>query len=61
MIIKGGMKLQVLQENLVKALNLTARFASSKAQLPVLGNILLSADKNKLLVASTNLEISVAT
>ncbi len=55
------MKLQVLQENLVKALNLTARFASSKAQLPVLGNILLSADKNRLLVASTNLEISVAT
>lgn len=55
------MKLQVLQENLVKALNLTSRFASSRAQLPVLGNIILSAGKTKLLVASTNLEISVAT
>lgn len=55
------MKLQVLQENLAKAVGLTLRFTSQKAQLPILGNILLSATKNKLLLASTNLEVSAAT
>ncbi len=54
------MKLQVLQENLSSALSITSRFASSRAQLPVLANVLLSAKKNKLIVASTNLEISVS-
>lgn len=54
------MKLTVLQENLSKALNTALRFTSSKAQLPVLGNILLSAKKTKLSVLATNLEISIA-
>lgn len=54
------MDLQVLQENLSKALSVTSRFASSKAQLPVLGNVYLLATKNKLIVASTNLELSVS-
>lgn len=54
------MKLQVLQENLSRALSITSRFASTRAQLPVLSNVLLSAKKNKLLVSSTNLEISVS-
>jgi DNA polymerase-3 subunit beta len=54
------MNVQVLQENLSKALTTAARFTSSRAQLPVLGNILLSANRNKLLVSSTNLEISIA-
>ncbi|HJX59337.1 MAG TPA: DNA polymerase III subunit beta [Patescibacteria group bacterium] len=54
------MKLEVLQENLNKALVSASRFVSPKAQLPVLGNILLKATKTKLIVASTNLEISVA-
>ena len=54
------MKLQVLQENLNKALSFSSRFASPKAQLPVLGNILLSAKKTKLLVSATNLEISIS-
>lgn len=54
------MKLRVLQENLSSALNITSRFASSRAQLPVLANVLLSAKKSKLLVSSTNLEISVS-
>lgn len=52
------MKLQVLQENLEKAISITSRFASTKAQLPILGNILISARKNKVFVSSTNLEIS---
>ncbi|HTK03780.1 MAG TPA: DNA polymerase III subunit beta [Alphaproteobacteria bacterium] len=54
------MKLQILQENLQKAINITSRFASSKAQLPILGNILLSAQKAKVFVSSTNLEISAS-
>lgn len=54
------MKLQVLQEKLSRGLNIASRFASSRAQLPVLGNILLTTKKNKLLISSTNLEISVA-
>lgn len=54
------MKLKVLQENLSTALNTTSRFASSKMQLPVLANVLLSASKNKLLISATNLEVSVS-
>lgn len=54
------MKLQVLQENLSRSLNIASRFASTRAQLPVLSNISLSAKKNKLLVAATNLEMSVS-
>ncbi len=54
------MKVQVLQENLSEALSICSRFAGSRIQLPVLANILLKTDKNKLLVAATNLEISVS-
>jgi DNA polymerase-3 subunit beta len=55
------MKLQILQEDLAKAVSLASRFTSLKAQLPVLGNILLSSTKTKVYIMSTNLEISVAT
>ena len=54
------MNLQVLQENLSSALSITSRFASTRAQLPVLSNILLSTKRNKLLVSATNLEISIS-
>lgn len=54
------MKLQIIQENFSKAINIASRFASVKAQLPILGNILLSAKSSKLNIASTNLEISVS-
>lgn len=54
------MKLQVLQEDLTKALTKASRFTSSRAQLPVLGNILLSCKKNKLVVSATNLETSIS-
>ncbi len=54
------MKLQILQDNFSKALNITSRFASTRAQLPVLANVLLSAKRNKLLVSATNLEISIS-
>jgi DNA polymerase III subunit beta len=53
------MQVKVLQENLSKSLLVASRFASSKVQLPVLANILLSAQNNKLLISATNLEMSV--
>ena len=54
------MKLQVLQENLNKAISLVSRFVSPKAQLPILGNILLKAKNNKLTLAATNLESAIS-
>ncbi|MCX6706057.1 MAG: DNA polymerase III subunit beta [Candidatus Woesebacteria bacterium] len=54
------MDLEVLQENLSKALSITSRFVSSRAQLPVLANILLRGDKTKLILSATNLETSAS-
>lgn len=52
------MELTVTQENLARALGGVSRIASSKAGLPILGNILLRTDGTRLLVAATNLEIA---
>lgn len=52
------MELTVTQENLSKALTAVGRVASSKTQLPILNNILLRTDGNRLLIAATNLEIA---
>lgn len=52
------MELTVTQENLARALSAVGRVASTKTQLPILGNILLRTDGNRLLVAATNLEIA---
>jgi DNA polymerase-3 subunit beta len=52
------MELSVTQENLTKALSSVGRVASSKTGLPILSNILLRTDGNRLLVAATNLEIA---
>lgn len=52
------MELTVTQENLARALGGVGRVASSKAGLPILGNILLRTDGTRLLVAATNLEIA---
>src|SRR3989344_1970926 len=54
------MKLQVLQEELTKALLTCSRFASTRIQLQVLSNILLKAEKNKLVTSATNLETSIS-
>lgn len=53
------MELIVTQEKLNKALSAVSRIASTKTQLPILSNILLRTDGNRLLVASTNLEIAI--
>lgn len=52
------MEISVTQENLQKALLSTSRVASTKAGLPVLGNVLLRTEGNRLLIAATNLEIA---
>lgn len=54
------MKIQVLQENLIKALNTASRSISSKAQLPILANVLLTTENNRLKIAATNLETGIA-
>lgn len=53
------MKLNVTQENLAKAVGTVGRVVSSRSSLPVLSNILLSTDTNRLKLAATNLEIGV--
>lgn len=52
------MELSVLQENLTRALNAVGRVASGRTQLPILNNILLRTDGNRLLVAAMNMEIA---
>lgn len=54
------MKVQILQENLNRGLSITSRSISSKAQLPILANILLKTDKNRLQLSATNLETGVS-
>ncbi|MGA3150584.1 MAG: DNA polymerase III subunit beta [Candidatus Saccharimonadales bacterium] len=53
------MKLQVTQENLAKALNTVARVANTRNTLPILANVLLKTDKNRLSIAATNLDIAI--
>lgn len=53
------MELTVTQEKLTRALSAVSRVASTKTQLPILSNILLRTDGNRLLIAATNLEVAV--
>lgn len=53
------MKLTVTQENLNKALQNVSRVASARTPLPILNNILLRVENNRLFLAATNLEIAI--
>jgi DNA polymerase III subunit beta len=53
------LKVSLTQENLNRALGLVGRIVSSRSSLPVLGNVLLSTDKNRLKLAATNLEVGI--
>ena len=53
------MEITILQENLIKGLSIADKFASSKSQLPILTNILLSTENNKLKLSATNLETGI--
>lgn len=53
------MKVSCLQENLAKGLNIVSRAVSTRSTLPVLANVLLSTDENRLKLSATNLEIVI--
>lgn len=53
------MKLQVTRENLNHALNSVARVANSRGTLPILANVLIKTSRNRLSIASTNLDIAI--
>ena len=49
----------ILQENLNKGLSVVSRIISSKTTLPILNNILISAEEGKLKLTATNLETGI--
>lgn len=53
------MKLQVTQANLSKALSTVARIANTRGTLPILANVLLKTENNRLSIAATNLDIAI--
>lgn len=53
------MKFSILQQDLLPALQSVSRSVGVRSTLPVLDNILLSAEKSKLKLSATNLEIGV--
>ncbi len=53
------MNIQITQNNLNRALSLLSRVASSRTPLPILANILLKAENNRLELAATNLEVAI--
>lgn len=53
------MNIQITQQNLHKALSIMSRVASSKTELPILANVLVTATTSGVEFAATNLEIAV--
>ncbi len=53
------MKLEILQENLSKALISASRLVSSRPALPILSNILLETVAGRLKISATNLETTL--
>lgn len=53
------MKITVTQENLNRALSVVGRIATTRANLPILANILFRTDNGRLIVAATNLEVAI--
>lgn len=54
-----SMKVEVLQEELIKHLSLALKAVANRAQLPVLSHVLLEAQEQNLILTSTDLELSV--
>lgn len=53
------MKLIITQENFKKALTTVSRVATNKVNLPILNNLLLYTDANRLILNSTNMDIAI--
>lgn len=55
------MKVTCLKNNLKKAINISEKIVGRNLALPILNNILFKAEKNKIKISSTNLEIGIHT
>ncbi len=53
------MKIQITQQNLQRALSVMARVASTKTELPILSNVLITTSEGGLDFSATNLEVAV--
>lgn len=53
------MRVTCLQENLHRALGTAGRAVASKSTLPILGNFLLNASDDQLVITATNLEMGI--
>lgn len=53
------MKIEILQEELVKGLSLVSRAVANRPQLAVLSNILVEAKKDGLYLSATDLELGI--
>lgn len=53
------MRVSVLQENLAKGLSIVNRAIPSRPSLPVLSNVLLSTEDQRLKLSATNLELGI--
>lgn len=53
------MKLVILRDNLKLGLDIVGRAVSQNLNLPILGNILITADRNQIQAAATNLELTI--
>ena len=53
------MKVSLLQENLAKGVGAVSKMVASKAQLPVLENILITTETGKIKLGATNLETGI--
>lgn len=54
------MRVSVLQENLSKGLSIVSRAIASRPTLPVLSNVLIATDGQRLRLSATNLELSIS-
>jgi DNA polymerase-3 subunit beta len=52
-------KVSCLQENLAKGLSIVGRAVARRSTLPVLSNVMLATDNNRLKLSATNLELGV--
>jgi DNA polymerase-3 subunit beta len=55
------MKFSTLQENLAKGLQTVARAVPTKSPMPILTNVLISAENGRLKLSATNLETAITT
>ncbi len=53
------MKITCIKENLAAALSLVTNLATKSVNLPILSNVLIKADEQKVEIISTNLELAI--